>query len=151
MDVTADGPKVSFETSGFSAYAIVQGSTNSLGYVKIKDLADLNDHLTLGNGKPRPFFIEHIDGCFFRNEQMNNVNNTTGRTGIYKTKPASKDNPPAGAAAYYFEYTGSGDKYYIYCFDSDGNKQYLCNNANNSISFVSSRRNLGMDYFGINR
>ena len=133
LNVTADGPKVSFETTGFSAYAIVQGVSGNITYEQIQNIADFESHLTLDNGKPRPFLIGHKDGAFFSDNQIAGVGGTNNRNGIEKVK-GSVSNPPAGAAEYYFESTGTANKYYIYCLDENDNRKYLNNGGNSTMS-----------------
>ena len=121
---------VSFQAESFSAYAIVQGpGAIPVGWHKISDLDDLNEHLGTG------LYIGHPDGYYYGNT-------TTGdssRMGITKTKPA-QSYPADAAALYYFEpVEDQTNQFYVYCYAADGvTKQYVYNGGNNSLSFTDA-------------
>ena len=122
-----DGASVSFETSGFSAYGIVQGpEAIPVGWEYLTDLTELTDG---------DIYIGHVDGYFFTDETVT-VSGQNPRKGIKKTKPASV-NPPAAAVAYHFELLANGN-YYISCGEGSS-KKYLRNQTgrnNNMESLV---------------
>lgn len=123
-----DGNTVSFETDGFSAYAIVQGpSATPTDWMKITSLSALESYASEG------LYLGHTDGYYYKNSLIDDGS----RVGIAKTKPAH-DYPAEGAAQYYFEkVTGTSDQFYIYCYGEDGEKLYAAHkNNNNSLLLV---------------
>ena len=130
LERTIEGDTVRFETSGFSAYAIVEGpEAVSIDWHKIQTFEDLIAYGSTG------LCIGHVDGYYFGNELVAD----SKRTGIKKTKPDHKTGPVDGAAKYYFEQVeGSSNQVYAYCFAADGvTKQYVYNGGNNSLSFTT--------------
>ena len=128
LDGTIEGDTVSFETTGFSAYAIVDGPRPvPVGWHKIGSIEELIERGSNG------LYIGHTSGYFFRNT----IDPKDNRRGITKTKPP-QGSPPPEAVKYYFEQVeGSSDKLYAYCYADDGvTKQYVYNNNNNSLYFT---------------
>ncbi len=128
-DIDISGDTVSFAADGFSAYAIVAGPESvPLGWQKVESLDELVSRGQEG------VYIGHTAGYYFGNEL---VRTSEGRIGISKTKPACSS-PPANAAKYYFEKVeGTDNKFYAYCYKSDGTtKQYVKNENNNSLLLV---------------
>lgn len=128
LDGTIEGDTVSFETTGFSAYAIVDGPRPvPVGWHKIGSIEELIERGSNG------LYIGHTSGYFFRNT----IDPKDNRRGITKTKPP-QGSPPPEAVKYYFEQVeGSSDKVYAYCYADDGvTKQYVYNNNNNSLYFT---------------
>lgn len=116
-----DGNIVSFDTTGFSAYAIVQGpSAVPAGWDQIRTMEDL-DALAV-----RGLYIGTTSGYYLTGETAigSQDKNTTG---IVKTKPA-KSYPADEAVPYYFEpVEGQEDYYYIYCLDENDARNYARN------------------------
>ena len=129
-DVSVKEDVVSFEASGFSAYAIVEGPEPvSIGYETVKSLDDFKALASDG------LYVSHFTNKFYFTNQT--YRPSSGRTGIAKTKPESAS-PPSDAALYYFEpVSGTDNKFYAYCFGSNGEKQYVRNTGNNSLSFTT--------------
>lgn len=128
LDGTIEGDTVSFETTGFSAYAIVDGPRPvPMGWHKIDSVEELIERGRTG------LYIGHTSGYYFRNT----IDPKDNRRGITKTKPP-QGSPPPEAVKYYFEQVeGSSDKVYAYCYADDGvTKQYVYNNNNNSLYFT---------------
>ncbi|MBR1780632.1 MAG: hypothetical protein IJ751_04420, partial [Oscillospiraceae bacterium] len=128
-----DGNIVSFETDGFSAYAIVQGpGVIPLGWSKVTTIDDL---IALGKDG---LYIGHIDGYYLKNTSIPDNADGTGRIGIAKTKPTSVVPDPDAASLYYFEpVPEKNDQVYVYCLDNEGNRQYVYNGGDNSLSFAT--------------
>ena len=132
----SDGGAIRFTAEGFSAYAIVDGpEAGSMGWNKVTSLAELDE---------TGFYIGHVDGYYFTNAtDITGTGNNT-RTGIRKTKPASSRPVTTGssdkrAVLYYFErVSDSANQFYIYCYDNNGNKQYVYNGNDNSLSFAAN-------------
>ena len=128
LDGTIEGDTVSFETTGFSAYAIVDGPRPvPVGWHKIGSIEELIERGRNG------LYIGHTSGYYFRNT----IDPKDNRRGITKTSPA-QGSPPPEAVKYYFEQVeGSSDKVYAYCYADDGvTRQYVYNNNNNSLYFT---------------
>ena len=124
IDAEADGQTVSFETSGFSVYAVVEGpSAVSIGWHKVTSLDELLTH-------QEGLYIGHKNGYYFKDTI---VESNDGRKGIAKTSP-SQTSPTTDAVAYYFESANSEGQYYVYCKDGDTRK-YVKNNNNTSLEF----------------
>ena len=122
LSAETEGNSVSFQTDGFSAYAIVQGpSAIPIGWKKIQSLDDLLAHAE------DDLYIGHIDGYYFT-DGITPI--TASRTGVTKTKPPQSV-PPSSAVAYHFEPAGESDQFYISCASG-----YLCNTGNNSLSLA---------------
>ena len=120
---------VTFNTDGFSAYAIVTGpEAVSIGWHKIASIEELIAKGTNG------LYIGHTDGYYYRNTLVGD----SSRVGISKTKPA-QSYPADAAAQYFFEpVEGQEDQVYAYCYAADGTtKQYVYNGGNNSLSFTN--------------
>lgn len=120
LDSSVDGDTVSFETRGFSAYAIVEGpGAVPLGWHKVESVDEL--------GSADGFYIGHTSGYYFT-DRITQINSS--RTGITKTKPA-QDYPPEGSAVkYYFEKVeGTEDQFKVYCKSGDVRK-YIVQSAN---------------------
>ena len=125
---TIEGDTVSFETTGFSAYAIVDGPRPvPMGWHKIDSVEELIERGRTG------LYIGHTSGYYFRNT----IDPKGNRRGITKTTPP-QGFPPPEAVKYYFEQVeGSSDKVYAYCYADDGvTRQYVYNNNNNSLYFT---------------
>ncbi|MBQ9329498.1 MAG: hypothetical protein IJ221_00700, partial [Oscillibacter sp.] len=131
LDADVEGDAVRFQTSGFSAYAIVPGPGEvPLGWSKITTLDELRSFAQEGKG----LYIGHTGGYYLKNSTYAV---TTTRTGIEKTKPAQAY-PTDAAALYYFELVeGQENQFYVYCLDASTNKQYVKNANNSSLSFTS--------------
>ena len=124
-DLSVDSEGISFEAEGFSAYAIVEGpEAVPVGWHKIGSISELTSH-TEG------LCVGHPDGYYYGNTL---VTDSSGRTGIAKTKPA-QSYPSDNAARYYFEAVdGSDNQVYAYCYAEDGTtKKYVYNGGNNSL------------------
>lgn len=130
LSAVTEGNVVSFDTSGFSAYAIVDGpSPIPVEWTKLESMEEFESlaaqGIYIGNNNSSSFFLT--------NEQYS-VN--ASRTGIRKTKPA-QSTPPDGAALYYFEpVPNTTNQFYAYCYDNSGNKQYVRNANNSSLSLT---------------
>ena len=129
QNVSVDGGTVSFEAEGFSAYAIVDGPEPSEdSWIRVNSIEDLDAHASDG------IYMFNPKGYYFRNDIVAD----SKRSGIGKTKPATSY-PPDEAAKYYFEKkAGTTDQYYIYCYDDNGDPQYIRNANNNSLSFTNA-------------
>ena len=128
LDADVEGDAVRFQTSGFSAYAIVPGPGEvPLGWSKITTLDELRSFAQEGKG----LYIGHTGGYYLRNSTYV----VTGtRTGITKTKPA-QTYPTDAAALYYFELVeNTTDQFKIYCYNGE-NKQYVIQSTN-SLNFT---------------
>ena len=131
LDGTIEGDTVRFETTGFSAYAIVDGPDPvPTGWHKVESVDELIERSNGG------VYIGHTGGYYFGNTLVTTPNPT--RTGIFKTKPA-QSYPASGAAKYFFERVeGTTNQVYAYCYKPDGvTKQYVYNENNNSLSFTT--------------
>ena len=128
--VAAEDGAVSFATNGFSVYAIVPGPEPvPFGWEKVMSLSEL---ATRGASGVR---VGQIDGYYFTNA-LDGPDNKR-RIGIKKTKPASST-PPSASATYYFEQVpGTDNQFYAYCFSSGGERQYVYNGGNNSLSLTT--------------
>ena len=124
LDRTVDGDTVSFETTGFSAYAIVDGPPAvPLGWHTVTSFDELNS--------AAGFYIGHVDGFYFTSG-ITNISST--RTGITKTKPAQGYPPEDGAnraVKYYFEPDPEGgeNRFKVYCVVNSENK-YIVQTTN---------------------
>ena len=131
LDGTIEGDTVRFETTGFSAYAIVDGPDPvPTGWHKVESVDELIERSSGG------LYIGHTGGYYFGNTLVTTTNPT--RTGIFKTKP-EQSYPASDAAKYYFERVeGTTNQVYAYCYGPDGvTKQYVYNGNNNSLSFTT--------------
>ena len=135
-DFTVENGMVSFYAEGFSVYAIVEGPKPvSIESEKITSIKGLVDH----NGG---VYIGHIDGYYFKNKTEFKDN----RTGIAKT--GQSDKPNTEAAVYYFEPVDKDSidentttaNFFVYCYDGNGNKQYVYNNKDKNLSFESETK-----------
>ena len=110
---------VNFMATGFSAYAIVECPLSiPISYYRL----DALDTMRLQNG----VYIGHWDNYWFTNTIEENVGGTRGRTGIFKTKPASSDPLMQGATVYYFEPVDVNNNLFkIYCYGPYGAIQYV--------------------------
>ena len=126
-DTDADGDTIRFEAEGFSAYAIVTGpGVIPIGWQKIDSVQALLEHADTG------LYIGHPNGFYFTNTLTGN----SSRMGITKTKPASSY-PGDSAVKYFFEQDPEDSgKFRAYCYGSNGEKQYVYNGGNNSLSFT---------------
>ena len=125
---TVEGDTVSFETTGFSAYAIVEGPDPAkIGWHKISSISDL---ATVDG-----IYIGHTAGYYFT-DQITQITTNPVRTGITKTKPA-QSSPPDGAVKYYFEpVEGTNNQFKVYCLNGT-EKKYIIQSAN-SLNFTSN-------------
>ena len=120
-----EGDEVSFEAEGFSAYAIVEGPEDvPSGWHMVSSMEEFMAWQSTG------LYIGHIDGYYFTNSSRKEGT----RTGIIKTKPP-RSYPSLKAVEYYFESAGEG-KVYAYCLNQNGDRQYVCNDGSNSLSFA---------------
>lgn len=154
-DFTVEDGKVSFTAVGFSVYKIVEDEDvvpyddPNVGWKKVQTLEELAGYIADGEG----ILISHIGdnkgACFFKNV-INTSSSGTGlsgkRTGIAKTtaKTRAEDAVAIGAKPYYFETASGSNKYYMYCYDDDGVKQYVRNhkldgNKYNSLDYVTNK------------
>lgn len=131
LDVTGD--TVSFETDGFSVYAIVEGPDPvALGWQRVRTFQDLIAQGATG------LYIGHTGGYYFKDNIVTTTDKGVTRTGIGKTKPAA--NYPTGEAVkYYFEQVpNTENQVYAYCYvPGTDTKQYVYNGGNNSLSFTT--------------
>lgn len=123
MENSSVSGTVTFETSAFSVYAIVeeQEPMPSKGWNKVATVDDIAQLSSEGVG----FLIHHPDGYYFTNEGYV-VKGT--RTGILKTAETSDPDTAieGGAVLYYFEQqTGSTNKFKVYCYGDDEEKLYI--------------------------
>ncbi len=130
MDATAEGDTLSFRTSGFSAYAIVQGpAAIQPGYLMISSLPDLRTLASSG------LYIGTTGGYFLRDYTEADANNTA-ITGIRKSASASY--PTGNAALFFFELVeGTTNQFYIYCYNADHVKQYIHFDGTTSLTYVT--------------
>lgn len=120
---------VSFETSGFSAYAIVQGPQSiPNGLYKLSSLDEVLEYT--GDA-----YIGTITG-FYLTDYTALGNSDRSTTGIVKTTPAQAY-PSDAAAAYYFEAADGEDQAYIYCI-KDGQKYYIQNSGTNQQVYLTN-------------
>ncbi len=113
-----DGGEVSFETAGFSVYAVVDAPEPApvAGVNRLTSLDEIAEHGSSG------LYMRSPGGFYFMDETYSPRAN---RTGIKKTKPASTEPDPQKAVLYYFEKVGdSGDQYRVYCMKND-QKMYI--------------------------
>ena len=127
--VEVESGAVSFETTGFSVYAIVDGPEPAdIGWNRVTSLDDLEGQVVC---------IGHVNGYYFKS-----TTETTSdrRVGIAKTSQ-NKVNPTGDAAKYRFEKAaGSQNQYYVKCVD---NGQYVYHSngsdiAKKSLSFTEN-------------
>ena len=130
LEADTKGREVTFETGGFSAYAILEAPAPiSTGISKVTSMEELEEELSNG------IYIGNTAGYYMRNEPYN-VNNSS-RTGILKT--ALGADPQAAAALYYFEKVpNTTNKYYIYFYNPQNVKTYLKNSNNNSLAMSTT-------------
>lgn len=110
---------VRFSATGFSAYAIVECQPSvPISYYQI----DALDSIALQNG----VYIGHWDNYWLTNTTEQNTGGTIGRTGIFKTKPATTNPFMDGGAVYYFvPVDAEHNLFKIYCYDQNHNIQYV--------------------------
>ena len=152
IDASRDGKVLSFTTSGFSIYAIVDktmAAPTGTGWIAVNDYTKADDLI----GKE--IYISQIQGPFMKNNQYT-ISGT--RTGIERTKHEVAPTPtPApsidsidvegaismGAKPFHIE--KEGNYFYFWCLDDNGNKKYVRrtgtgtntnNNADKSLSLV---------------
>ena len=119
----SEGNSVSFETDGFSAYAIVQGpGAVQPGWIRISTLADLKEKAAEG------MYIGTTGNYYLRNNttaHSNGGSTIAGLSGIQRST-STRAYPTDDAALYYFEEVeGQTNQFYIYCFDANNNKLYV--------------------------
>ena len=118
----SEGNSVSFETDGFSAYAIVQGpGAVQPGWIRISTLADLKEKAAEG------MYIGTTGNYYLRNNttaHSNGGSTIAGLSGIQRST-STRAYPTDDAALYYFEEVeGQANQFYIYCYDANNNKLY---------------------------
>lgn len=118
----SEGNSVSFETDGFSAYAIVQGpGAVQPGWIRISTLADLKEKAAEG------MYIGTTGNYYLRNNttaHSNGGSTIAGLSGIQRST-STRAYPTDDAALYYFEEVeGQTNQFYIYCYDANNNKLY---------------------------
>ena len=119
----SEGNSVSFETDGFSAYAIVQGpGAVQPGWIRVSTLADLKEKAAEG------MYIGTNGNYYLRNNttaHSNGGSSIAGLSGIQRST-STRAYPTDDAALYYFEEVeGQTNQFYIYCYDANNNKLYV--------------------------
>ena len=132
LDNASENGSVTFETQGFSVYAIVEAPAPVAGENGWNIVTSLEELASVGQSG---VYVSHKDGNYFRNEIIKI--NGGPRTGIARTVQAKSPEAADGAVPYYFSLVpGTEDQFYAYCFDKNGNPQYVIQSAN-SLNFVS--------------
>ena len=133
LNAKSKGDTVSFETTGFSVYGIVEAPepVEEGGWTRVKSVDQLVDPSIAANG----FFVRHPNGFYFT-DGITKIDSS--RTGITKTGRASNPDAASGAVRYFFEKAGGADgKLYAYCKNGD-DKKYV-KQSTNSLSLVASK------------
>nr|AHF25905.1 fibro-slime domain-containing protein [uncultured bacterium Contigcl_1539] len=120
LESSVEGDTVSFETTSFSAYAIVEGPEPSeeSGWQRIMSLSELDESTEI--------VIGHTNGFYFTSG-ITRINNS--RTGITKTKPA-QSTPAEAAVPYHFELVNEEENQYrVYCI-VDEVRKYIVQSGN---------------------
>ena len=133
---TKKGQVVAFEAEGFSVYAIVEGpSATPQNWERLETVQDVIEQGKEGENRTGGLYVGHTGGYYFMNSTVSDSN---GRIGIKKTKPAKVTPPTDEACKYYFEQVdGTSNQVYAYCYSAAGQKQYVYNGGNNSLSFTT--------------
>ena len=126
MDAGIDEGVASFETQGFSVYAVVAAPEPVYGdgWCLVNSVEELLARGTAG------VYVRNPDGYYFTNKTYSP---TSGRTGIAKTKPAAStpDGTAGAAARYHFESADSGgNRFLVYCLDDDDQPAYVRQQGN---------------------
>ena len=133
MQAVTDGNTVSFEAEAFSAYAIVKGpDAVPLGWEKVTTMAAFKELASQG------LYIGQKDGYFVLNttEAYKSDNKITGIK-----KSGQKTYPGDDGVKYYFEAVeNTENQFYIYCYDSSNNKQYVSNTAESASLILSETK-----------
>ncbi len=124
MAPAEEGYELSFETTGFSVYAIVDAPepVPDGGWNKAATVEQIAQMGMQG------FYVKHSSGFYFTKDTYSPA---SGRTGIRKTKPATSDPDAAsGAEKYYFEKVeNTENQFRVYCMD-ETNKKYIRQSGN---------------------
>ena len=130
LDSLTDGHTVSFETTGFSIYALVDAPS----------IDDLNDALIVHS------LDELGSEGYFISGTSNNGNTYWMTTGTVNSSNAgyvinrTAANNPAGAERYYFEpVTGTNDQFYLYYIDANNVRQYVKLTKDTKAELVTSQ------------
>ncbi len=143
LDAKSEGDTVSFETTGFSVYGIVEAPepVEEGGWTRVKSVDQLVDPSIAANG----FFVRHPNGYYFKDSV---ISIKSPRTGIAKTTMATSPDKAVGAARYFFERVdGTDNKLYAYCNDGDS-KKYV-KQSTNSLTLVASKSEATPFTFGV--
>ena len=129
--------ELSFETTGFSVYAIVD-APEPAGADNWTTVSSLDDLKTLAQNR-QGLYMSHVDGYYFT-DGITNIK--AGRTGITKTGQITSLEyvMTSGAVRYYFELKdGTDDQFYVYCMESsDGVTRKYIKQSTDSLSFTTA-------------